>query len=237
MNKKSSFMQLKKERTRAFTLLEIMFATVILGIIGTILTSFMINAARGMSWSIDKSLITNDFRKFTNRITQDTYNANFAYLYTDFTAANASQSIDRLAVGSSGDCLVLVQTEPFPNANSQRFFRRIVVYYRVPGEVSPVFRQEVVFDRPLANSTANNGNTPNPTPDPDYFENFLIAQITNLSPPQTVLQSTRGLSGISSNQFFERLTSEAFLITGEIINGVNSPSTTNTYNLTISTRG
>lgn len=240
MNKNVSFVRTKKEKTRAFTLVEIMFSVFILGVIGAILTSLMINSAKSISWSIDKSLITNDFRKFTTRITQDTYNANFAYLYPAFnfsvqnTNQNNNQRSDRVAVGFSGDCLVLVQTQAFPNVNSQKFFSRFVVYYRDGnGAEKSVVRREFVLPQGV-NSTANIDNAPN------FFEDFLNTQINRLSPPEIVLESTRGHSTddlAPNGLFFERLTSEAFLVNGEIINGVKSPSTQNTYNLTISTRG
>lgn len=225
----------KKDKTSAFSLVEIMYVTGILGIIGFILTSFMRDSARSMSWSIDKSLITRDFRLFTMNMTQDAYNANFAYLYPSLNLADRDEFDDRRELGQSGDCLVLVKTEPSPNTNSQRFFRRIVIYYRqvtASGDMA-VLRQVIEFANPTE-STANVGSTPNPS----FFEEFLRDQTgrADLAQPEIVLESTRGLA---EDQLFLLLddVDGTFLINGEIINGLNADRITNTYNLTISTRG
>lgn len=229
----------KKDKTGAFSLVEIMYVTGIISIIGLILTSFMRDSARSMSWSVDKSLITRDFRLFTMNVTQDAYNANFAYLYPSLNLADRDESSDQRGLGQSGDCLVLVKTEPFPSTNSQRFFRQIIIYYRqvtASGDMA-VLRQVIDFTH-ATESTANVGNTTNPNPNPDFFEDFLNRQMnrTNLNPPETVLESTRGLAGDHLFLLLDDVDG-TFLINGEIINGLNADRITNTYNLTISTRG
>lgn len=229
----------KKDKTGAFSLVEIMYVTGIISIIGLILTSFMRDSARSMSWSVDKSLITRDFRLFTMNITQDAYNANFAYLYPSLNLADRNEFVDQRDLGESGDCLVLVKTEPFPDTNSQRFFRKIIIYYRqvTPAGDMAVLRQVIDFNT-ATESTANVGDDTNPNPDPDFFENFLSQQMnsTNLNPPETVLESTRGLTGGGLFLLLDDFDG-TFLINGEIINGLNADRITNTYNLTISTRG
>ena len=222
----------KKDKTGAFTLVEIMFVLVILGVIGVILTSFMTSSARSMLWSVNKSLITSDFRKFTGRITQDAYNASVAYLYSTATPGSDYQTReDRIDVGFSGDCLFLVQTEPSPDTDSPRYFRRIVAYYRQPDRWPDgrVIRNELLFDDATPANLATNADR-----DPDFFENFVNANFDSFRGEEVVLESTRGLA---DGQLFRRLRDGTFLINGEIINGVNSPTVSNTYNLTISTRG
>ena len=215
-----------KRTNRAFTLVEIMFVIVILGIVGAGLTSLMIDSSRSMSWSINKSLITNDFRKFTGNMSRDALNASHAYLYPDLGSMTRT---NRRASGLSGDCLVLVSTEPWPTTNAQRYYRRIVIYYRAAGGTPnrPVFRIERDF------SIATTGTLPtNPTT--IQIETLLADQLNSFTQPETVLDLSRGLSG---NQLFYRATNEAFLINGEIIHGNDEQRVTNTYNLTISTRG
>ena len=211
-----------KRTNHAFTLVEIMFVIVILGIVGVGLTSLMIDSSRSMSWSINKSLITNDFRQFTGSISKDALNASHAYLYPDLNSMTLS---NRRAPGLSGDCLVLVSTEPWPAINEQRYYRKIVIYYRAAGGTPdrPVFR----IERDFPSATPTNPTTID-------IETLLANQISNFTQPETVLDLSRGLSG---NQFFYRATTEAFLINGEIIHGNNEQRVTNTYNLTISTRG
>ena len=222
----------KKNKADAFTLVEIMFVLVILGVIGVILTSFMTSSARSMLWSVNKSLITSDFRKFTGQITKDAYNASVAYLYSTATpGVDYQTSTQQIDVGLSGDCLFLVQTEPFPNTDSPRYFRRIVAYYRQPILHSDgrVIRNELVFDDATPANLASNVDR-----DADFFEDFVNANLDSFAGEEVVLESTRGLA---DGQLFRRLRDGTFLINGEIINGVNSPSVSNTYNLTISTRG
>ena len=199
----------KKTKLHAFTLVEIMFAIVILGVVGIGLTSLMIGSAKSMRWSINKSLITNDFRQFTLQASQDALNASHAYLYPSFNTNDCDDPGDRRGLRLSGDCLVLVSTEPSPTINSQRFYRRIVIYNRA-ADLNPTI--------------------PTTTP----IETVLAAQRSNFEDPETVLELSRGLS---ENQLFLRAANETFIINGEIIHGQNAQRITNTYNLTISTRG
>ena len=202
-----------------------MFALTILGIVGAALTSLIIDASRSMLWAVNKSEITNDVRSFPLRIGNETVNANFAYLYPDFTPGSLTIN-NRLASGLSGDCLVLVYTEPFPNIDSQPSFERIIVYFRTANAtgLSPVFRAEANF--PLA-AFPTDAVTP--------FENFLAAQIGSFGPAVQVLELSRGLT--SNNQLFRAADDNTFVINGEIIHGTNIQRVTNTFNLTISTRG
>ncbi len=182
----------------------------------------MIDSSRSMSWSINKSLITNDFRQFTGNISKDALNASHAYLYPDLNSMTGS---NRRLSGLSGDCLVLVSTEPWPTINDQRYYRKIVIYYRAAGGTPnrPVFKIERDFpDVPPTNPTTID------------IETLLANQINSFTQPETVIELSRGLSG---NQLFYRATEEAFLINGEIIHGNDEQRVTNTYNLTISTRG
>ena len=169
-------------------------------------------------------MITNDFRQFTLRTSQDAINATHAYLYNSFNVNDCNDPGDRRGLRLSGDCLVLVSTEPSPTINSQRFYRRIVVYNREAagaGEERPVFRRQIDLPR---------GTIPTTT----SIEDVLAAQRNNFEDPQTVLQLSRGLS---EDRFFLRATNATFIINGEIIHGENAQRVTNTYNLTISTRG
>ena len=211
-----------KQAKHAFTLVEMMFVLVIFGIVGAGLTSLMIGSSRSMLWSINKSMITSDFRKFTGRASQDALNASHAYLYPDL---NSMTRANRRGLGLSGDCLVLVSTDPARSlTSSQRFYQKIVIYYRDTGAAPnrPVFRRELVFPGPLTNQTTTE------------IETLLANEIDNFELPETVIELSRGLSG---NQLFFRATDEAFLINGEIIHGNSEQRVTNTYNLTISTRG
>ena len=213
----------ENQKIRAFTLVELMFATVVLGVISIAFTAFMTDSARGMLWSVNKSMIVNDFREFTAEISQDATGSSIAYLYPSFDLGDTNNANDRRGIGLSGDCLVLITTVPFPETNSPRFYERIIVYYRASGGniERPVFRIEL--DLPELN-----------IPITTNVEGLLASQRNNFSNPVTVLELSRGLS---QNQIFFRATEESFVINGEIIHGENDQRITNTYNLTISTRG
>lgn len=217
----------KRTESHAFTLVELMVSIVVLGVISIALTALMVSSARSMRWSVNKSLITNDFRQFTQQISQDAINASHAYLYPSFGINVVNDDDNQLTWGESGDCLVLITVEPSDETdlNSPRVYRSIVVYNREPGvdgeeeEGRPVFRRERI-----------GLNIPVEVP----LETVLNNQRDNFDPPETVLQLSRGLS---ENQLFYRATIDTFIINGEIIHGNNVQRVTNTYNLTISTRG
>jgi prepilin-type N-terminal cleavage/methylation domain-containing protein len=216
----------KRPTTRAFTLVELMFVLVIFGIVGMALTSLLISSTRSMLWCVNKSMITNDFRKFTGLISRDALNASHAYLYPSFTPGVVSNPDNRREQGLSGDCLVLVSTVPLPDdINSERYYQRIVIYYRQNGSASdrPVFRTQIDFP-----------TTPPSIRTTTTLEQILSNNIGSFDPPEQVLELSTGLS---EDRLFYRATREAFLINGEIIHGNKVQQITNTYNLTISTRG
>jgi prepilin-type N-terminal cleavage/methylation domain-containing protein len=223
INKRPLSMLPSKRTNQAFTLVEMIFVMALFGIVGIILTSLMVESSKSMRRSINKSLITYDFRKFTGRISQDALNATHAYLYPSFTHESVKNRDNRRLRGSSGDCLVLIRTQPFPGLNNDRVYRRIVVYYLENGDTQnrSVLRTELEFPSPTVPTT-------------DIVEEVLSDQIDNFDPPEQILEISRGLSG---GQLFYRATNESFLINGEMTHGKNAQRVINTYNLTISTRG
>lgn len=216
----------KKPGSHAFTLVEIMFVVTIFGIVGAGLTSFIIDASRSMLWTVNKSKITTDVRLFTLKINNEAVNANDAYLYSSFDAGNCDEESDRRKIGFSGDCLMLVYKE-FPILGSETYYERIIVYYRSADTegYSPVFRTEANFPP---------GTFPTSAYGEDGFESFLIEQFGAFGDKEEVLQLSKGLT---DNQLFRVIGDHTIVINGEIIHGKNVQQITNTFNLTISTRG
>ena len=207
-----------------------MFVMAIFGIVGAGLTSLIIDASRSMLWTVNKSKITNDVRLFTLKINNEAVNANYAYLYSSFNAGDCNEESDRRKIGFSGDCLILVYTEfpEFdPESDSQPYYERIIVYYRSAdvGGYSPVFRREAKFPQGtfLTNAYGEDG-----------FESFLTEQFNSFGDAEEVLQLSKGLT---DNQLFRVIGDHTMVINGEIIHGKNVQQITNTFNLTISTRG
>ena len=215
-------------RQNAFTLVEIMFVVTIVGFISIGLTTFMTDSARSMLWSMNKSKITSDVRLFTIRLSKETLGANTAYVYNSFSSSDSNEYNDRRNSGQSGDCLVLVYTEPYPDIDSPNHYERIIAYYREPDSdgISPVYRSEVKFPTPLE-ITTNDGV--------DHFEKFLASKLrADPANTKTVLELSKGLS---DGRLFRAAINGTFVVNGEIIHGENSHEMTNTYNLTVSPRG
>ena len=208
----------KLQKTKAFTLIELMFATVILGVVGIALTSFMISSAKSISWSIRKARITSEFRNFTGLITQDALNSNRMFLYNSFDPGDFNPA-GRRARGLSGDCLVLISYQPIPAINSPRFYQKLIVYNR--DDRGSLFRREFTF------------TNPNILDETDA-EVVVNAQRNNFSEPRLMFERT---IGNSNGQFFFRVNEITFMIHGDIIYEGNIQDVTNTYNLTISTGG
>ena len=230
MNTHNFKIQKKKPGSHAFTLVEIMFVVTIFGIVGAGLTSLIIDASRSMLWTVNKSKITNDVRLFTLKINNEAVNANYAYLYSNFNQGSDQKDID-----ASGDCLMLAYIE-FPVSDTlgddppPPYYERIIVYYRSADTegYSPVFRAEAVFPEGTFLTSAYGEN------DEDGFDAFLTEQFNSFGDAEEVLQLSKGLT---DNQLFRVIGNHTIVINGEIIHGENVQQITNTFNLTISTRG
>lgn len=220
MNKEKIY-SIHRKPIAGYTLVEIMVATFILGIVGLGLFAFTTESAKSAFWSVNKSLITKDFRQFTQELSQDALNASHAYLYRSFNPADCDADDDRVG---NGECLVLITTTPFPQPNDDRFYDKVVIYYRAAAgpQERPVFR----IERDMASPPTIPTTTP--------IEDFIAAERSNFTQPVTVIESTTGLA---NGQLFNRITNEAFLINAEINYGNEFKKVSNTYNLTISTRG
>jgi prepilin-type N-terminal cleavage/methylation domain-containing protein len=218
-----------RSRLRAFTLVEIMVVVTILGFVTIGLTGFMTDTTRTMLWSTNKSKITRDVRLFTMRISKETLGANTAYVYTSFAPTDRNAFADRKASGQSGDCLILVYTEPYPDIDSDKHYERIIAYFRAEESngVGPVYRVEVNYTTPQEIDTSTGVN---------HFEDFLSTALSTTSSDDytTVLELSKGLS---DGRLFRAANNGTFIINGEIIHGNDVQEMTNTYNLTISPRG
>lgn len=216
-----------KHPTRAssgFSLVEVIFVVAIFGLVSTMLTGFMIETGRGMLWATNKASTVRDVRSFTMRITDEAFDANVGYVYPGFALAQRDSITDRRASGLSGDCLVLVHKERFPNNNDPEHYTKIVAFFRLPDDdgLGPVHRAEVEFDPPE-------------DPAGTSFESIMAdAFPDDPSGFPVVLELSRGLS---DGNLFRNRGESSFLVNGEILHGNDGEEVTNTYNLTISPRG
>jgi type II secretory pathway pseudopilin PulG len=218
----------QKRRLSGFTLTEIIIAAAIVVLTLGALTSFMVSSTKDIFWATNKSIITNDVRSFTQRISNETLGANTGYVYKSFSASDRNSASDQKQSGQTGDCLVLIHIAPYPNIGDDKHYTKLVIYFRAPDEngESPVYRVEKTFDTPQPIKTENGHN---------HFEKFLTIHFPRSGDTSNiVLELSRGLA---DGNLFRNFGNNTFIINGEILHGNNVKEVTNTYNLTISPRG
>ncbi len=216
-------------RTRsAYTLVEIMVSLTMFGLIAVGLMAFMIDSTKGLFWAANKSLITNDVRNFTMRISSETLGARTGYVYRSFAKSDRNEVGDQKQSGETGDCLVLIYFDPYPNIEDPLHYTKLVVFFRKPDQngLSPVYRAEKIFETPKEIKTADGV---------DHFEDFLASHFSDDSGDYpVVLELSRGLA---DGKLFRNFGNNTFVVNGEILHGNAVKEVTNTYNLTISPRG
>ena len=214
---------------RGFTLTEIMVVTTLLLLVSTSLATFMVEMTKGTFWVTKKALISKDVRTFTLRISKETLGANTGYVYPDYQITNRNERKDRRASGETGDCLVLVHMDPYPNVDDPKHYKKVVIYYRQADSNGrgPVYRTERTFDPPKQIRVEDGF---------DHFEKFLSTHFPSHSATdsEVVLELSQGLA---DGRLFHNFGNNSFVINGEIIHGNKVEEVTNTYNLTISPRG
>jgi len=216
-----------KDRS-GFTLVEIMVVSAIFGLISIGLAAFMLDSTRGMFWASNKAKITNDVRNFTLRISKETLGARKGYVYNSFATADRDKLNDRRDSGQTGDCLVLVSYDPYPNIDDPLHYTKIVVFFRKPDAngLSPVFKAEQIFETPQRIDTSTGV---------DHFEAYVAKYFADDSGEYpVVLELSRGLA---DGNLFRNFGNNTFVVNGEILHGNKVKEVTNTYNLTISPRG
>lgn len=215
-----------KIRQKGFTLTEAMMVTSIFMLVSVGISTFLVDSTKSIFWVTKKALISKDVRLFTMRISRETLGANAGYVYPDYKPANRDARNDRRDSDETGDCLVLVHKEPYPDIIDDKHYSKIVVYYREPDADGrgPVYRVEKTFDPPV------------PIDNNEGFEKFLSAHFPahDSATSEIVLELSRGLA---DGKLFHNLGNNSFVINGEIVHGNEVKEVTNTYNLTISPRG
>jgi len=216
------------------TLVELLFAMTIVTILSAGLVVFMIDVSRGVFWGVEKAQISEDVRSFTMRIAAEARSANDFLIYETFQPEDRNQGTDRRGPDQSGDCLVLANTEFYPDAASPTHYTRIIVYYRLPegaDGIGPVHRFEWEAENPTEyhQATDSSGQIIN------TFESVLAAVAPNADENNpVVIELSRG---VANNRLFTNFRDNTVVINGEILHGHQVKEVTNTYNLSISPRG
>lgn len=228
----SKKMLFPKKRYVGFTLPEVLISLTIVGFLAAGLTFFMTDVSRGLFWGAQKIEISQDVRSFTMRIAAEARSANSAIIYPSFSATDRDSGVDRRDDGLSGDCLVLVNTEPFPDTDSPEHYTRIIVYFRkadATDNVGPVRR----IEWPSSGTTGTGHYI-------DATTKTIEAQLASIAPNDSgdypvIVELSRGMA--DGRLFTNFRQGKVIVVNGEILHGNQAEEVTNTYNLSISPRG
>ncbi|MBK1857477.1 prepilin-type N-terminal cleavage/methylation domain-containing protein [Cerasicoccus arenae] len=219
-----------RQSASGFTLTEMLIALTLVSLLSVGMMAFMVDVARGVFWGTEKAEISEDVRTFTMRLAAEARSSNAAIIYKSFATDDRDAGADRRDDNQSGDCLVLVNTEPYPNSDDSEHYTSAVIYFRKANEdndgIGPVYRLEW-----NATSASDFLDTANYT-----LEDMLtkIADDDSGDYP-VVIELSRGVS--NGRLFTNYKQGKVTVVNGEILHGNNVKEVTNTYNLSISPRG
>ncbi|MEO0795914.1 MAG: prepilin-type N-terminal cleavage/methylation domain-containing protein [Verrucomicrobiota bacterium] len=220
----------QRKKSAGFTLTEMMISVALVSLLSVGLLTFMLDVARGIFWGTEKTEISEDVREFTMRLAAEARSANSAIIYASFDPDDRNSGGDRRDDQQSGDCLVLINTEYYPDTSGTEHYTDIIVYFRTEDEegdgAGPVHRFEW-----SASSVANYYDSA------DYELEEVLALVApdeDTSNP-VVIELSRGVA--DGRLFTNYQQGMVTVINGEILHGNKVKEVTNTYNLSISPRG
>ena len=204
-----------------FTLVEIMIATSISGLITIALLGFYMTNYRIGFVNQERNRINANMRNLTSNLIQDGRQSNYFVLYESTNASDRDAANDRQLDGNAGDFLVFVYTtEDTATTLQSAEIERIVCYYRIASgadDLSPVRRFERNFDPPV-----------------DSTVEEVLPSISELSAADEVVELSRGLA---DGRLFFNFWGRSVMVNGQIYHGNDAKRVTETYNFTISPRG
>jgi prepilin-type N-terminal cleavage/methylation domain-containing protein len=229
---------LPRRVARGFTLVEMMVAMTIVGIVSAGAIRFLIHGLNIYAYDSGRLRINKDIRSFTDEMTTNCVYSNYFRIYPNFsTRSTTSASVTTDAAlhdGQSGDFLVLVFADTDP-ATGRTTVNRLVGYYRDPDDPASATSTGPVrkFDKVISPAV-------DPAVTPIYtILNDNVANSTAHTNP-AVLQLAQGLAnGTLFYDYYDR----SVMVKGQIIetmsgtHGDVNRRAINTYNFTVSPRG
>ncbi len=218
MHKKSS------SQAAGFTVTEILFVMTILSIVMVGVFGAFTQAQMALFISTQKANINRDMRNFTGELTEIARNANHFFIYDAIATSDRNEAKDRKVQGQTGDLLVLIFQEPYPNLDDPQYITRLVAYYRDATATTrgPIRKWEVQYattDYKLASDNA---------------VETLLPSVANFQSAKKVVELSEGLA---NGQLFLNYEDRSIMVKGQILHGNEFKRLTDTYNFTITPRG
>ncbi|NBB79145.1 MAG: hypothetical protein GVY36_06810 [Verrucomicrobia bacterium] len=217
------------------TLVEVIVATSIAGMVGVAVMGMSLSIARINFDSTAKLLINKDVRSFTNQLSQSTRSARMFKIYS------SPGDLAERSSGQAGDVLVLLWAQPESIEDAEwgdvqeYYYEKIVIFARVVDDTDentgPVVRYEREFALPsatVAGTAASQTNIANLTAS-------VMANADSQTQVKEVIELTRGLA--EERLFYYSRLGDSITVNGELYHGNEARRVTNTYNFTISPRG
>jgi len=222
-----------------YTLVEIMVATTILGVVTLGIVTFLFQGSKIYYRDRAALIINRDIRTLTSALDTDAVTSNFFRVYADFSSRVNSSSADAaVRSGEIGDMVVFVFTDPSTTNNGANFVNRLVGYYREVTNTSlntgPVHRFDV---------------TVSPSVQTDNIGALLNTKVTGAAATYPIV--TQIAQGNSSNtdgtstavtKLFYNYKNHSAMIAAQISESLNEVQLStsqmgNTYNFSVSPRG
>lgn len=195
-----------------FTIVELLTAMTILGILSIAITGFYIRGVNQTYFDVGKQLVNKDIRNFTTELSDSAIHANYFIIYDSFSSRIQKDE------GTSGDFLLLVFNDP----DDADKIERTVGFYR--NSSSNVEGPVLVFDTSHDTTVETQSSLSDLIPAPNTFGTHT--EVIELS------------KGLANGKLFYNFFNKSIVVRGEIIHqGDTTRKATNTYNFTISPRG
>lgn len=218
---------------RGFTLVEVLIAMTILGLVSAGAFRFTIHALNIFHYDAGRIKVNRDIRSFTQQMTTNAVYSSYFRIFPSFTQRSVTSggitSDAAVSDGQSGDFLLLVFSDT-DVSSGKTLISRIVGYYRDPENPSVATSTGPVrkFDRRISPAIDAAG-----TPLYQILDTYIPVGTAHTNP--VVLQLAKGLSnGSLFYDFYDR----SVMVRGQIIEQGNvMRRAVNTYNFTVSPRG
>lgn len=210
-------------RPRGFSLVEILVALTIVGLVVGGGLTFAIHALKVYYYDSGRLMVNRDMRTFTNVLANDAVASNYFRIYPSFQNRTAP-----VTDGTSGDFLVLAFTDT-NNAAGAYYITQLTGYYRSPNDptdpssLGPVRR----FSKLVAAADQSKDL-------PTLIGLYEPAIATPTDP--VVIQLAQGLS---NGTLFYDYRDRSIMVRGQIVDygSQGGRAAINTYNFTVSPRG